>query len=126
MDWNEHGGECCGMNHIHNFGTKNAESQKAELEANIKEAREESLVGEHGCDCDECMASLERAEDSPIAIECILTDEQLTRNDNTISKVLKEQGFILTARWLNPNSGNYCNQFVLCENTAEDSPFNKI
>lgn len=118
MEIEDHGGGCCGIYHVQDFFSYHNEDD-------LENAVEEINAPRTDCYCLECEELNERLESHSFAVEAILTDDQLEERDGYWSKALKKAGFILTVRWLNPNSGNYCNQFVLCDNEPKDSPFNK-
>jgi hypothetical protein len=97
-----HGGDCCGMTHIHNFPYKpNAEVQK-ELD-NIVESITEACAQE-GCSCGCSAASPGRG-----LVEIVLVDAQAKGWHSS----LKKRGFRRVGRFLNSNSGNYCNIYHL-------------
>ena len=104
---NKHGGECCGVSHIFNFNPNYA--NKKLLKESIKDAV--SSVQQHVDDENELYAANGEPFIRPYRglfghlIEVVLTDEQMINWAET----LKEEGFRLHRRWLNDNSGNYCN-----------------
>ncbi len=79
----DHGGECCGMTHIHNFGNHQA------LDQWVVDRALEDHPKEH-------------------LFEVVLTDQQVSDNP-VLVKGLKDRGFKLVSRFRNANSGNYCN-----------------
>ncbi len=79
--WSEHGGECCGMTHIYNIGGPTTLSY---IDRQLQD------LPHHHC------------------VEIVLTDGQIRAN-KTIVRGLKQRGFKLVSRFLNDNSGNYCN-----------------
>ena len=95
-----HGGGCCGISHVYNFP---ATVDEAWLNREMREAIE-----------DVEQEAQERVEDEDLkkwkgkfghAIEVCLTDDQMM----VWAATLKKKGFKLGLRWLNDNSGNYCN-----------------
>lgn len=88
-----HGGNCCGMKHIHNIPIY-SESNEVRLKDKIEQIQ-----------------SLRSSYDQKnfIAIEMIFTDSKLK---NGWKEALERLGFKHTVRWKNPNSPNYCNQYV--------------
>ena len=89
---NRHGGYCCGVRHIHSFGT----SPTAAGLSSFREA----------------MASAGRE----FAVEAVLTSSQLSRRHpltgKTWAEVLKDAGFNLVERSRNPNTGAILNIFI--------------
>ncbi len=79
--WAEHGGECCGMSHIHNIGGPTTLS--------FIDRRLEDFPHHH-------------------CVEIVLTDNQI-KDSKALMKGIKKRGFKLVSRFLNDNSGNYCN-----------------
>lgn len=84
----EHGGECCGVKHVHDFDLP--ERDTAALDRVLKAV---------------CPAG------NPNRLsEVVLTDGQMQQGWGPI---LRARGFRLVARWRNSNSGNVCNMFVM-------------
>lgn len=82
-----HGGGCCGMLHIYGFNRGQQERDLKKVQEQIKRVKRNS----------ECRL-----------IEIVLTDPQI-KNMPELSNGLKRLGFKLKTRFLNINSGNYCN-----------------
>lgn len=106
MDWNEHGGECCGASHVYGFDFRaDKDRLRHAIESTINSTEQPHIYENEMC----------REEGEPLSnpyrgrfghlIEVVLTDEQMMEWAST----LKEYGFRLGPRWLNDNSGNYCN-----------------
>lgn len=123
MEYNEHGGCCCGMSHIYSF--PHAEDKGINALGNlikegieeIEESRLRSLKEEGDEDGEEVL-------DAPWKvfghlIEVVLTDWQMSSG---WSSVLKEKGFKLGPRWFNDNSGNYCNLLTYQTKEPETPP----
>lgn len=114
MDWNEHGGECCGVSHVLNFPYR---ADRAELDRYVKRAIEATEEPARENVEEDLKAYRENPEywgelrphtirgKFGHLIEVCLTDDQMAEWAST----LKEYGFRLGPRWLNDNSGNYCN-----------------
>jgi len=89
-----HGGWCCGMIHVHNIPVYHPTQEAALLAL--------------------CQSYVQNFTTSPrqraVALEMIFTDTQL---QGGWLEALDRIGFRRTVRWRNPNSRNYCNQFIL-------------
>lgn len=110
MEFDVHGGGCCGISHIYNFpihyfdlkGLNQIIGEAVdEVKDNVDAANENDRVAERPIN------NPYRGKFNHL-IEIVLTDEQMM----TWSKTLKERGFKLGPRWLNDNSGNYCNMLT--------------
>lgn len=95
-----HGGECCGISHVHDFPMR---ADAVWLDRQINRATKEVQEG-----------AQDRVDEDSLepwrgkfghAIEVCLTDDQMI----VWAETLKKKGFKLGLRWLNDNSGNYCN-----------------
>lgn len=106
---NSHGGHCCGINHMRTF----------------------NLYGE----TNEALDLLKRkiAEYKPrggrqrtFLLEVVVTDQQIRALPRQMA-VLKQEGFELVSRFINPNSGNVCNVLHLRNHKVTSrSPWNKV
>ena len=101
----EHGGGCCGVEHIYDF----SHSPNAEVVASALTG----IVSDRTCDCGEC------SEVAAFMAEAVLTDYQaFTKHANftpsTWHEVMLSVGFKRVTRFLNSNSGNYCNVYHYC------------
>jgi len=95
-----HGGGCCGISHVSNFPTRLDEEW---LYREMQEAVEET---ESGARYAVQEGGLKKWKGKfGHAIEVCLTDDQMV----VWAETLKKKGFKLGLRWLNDNSGNYCN-----------------
>jgi len=98
--FDEHGGGCCGISHVYWFPEDVNETW---LNQQMTDAIEEVE--------DLATAQVERGGLTAWkgkfghAIEVCLTDDQMV----VWAVTLKKKGFKLGLRWLNNNSGNYCN-----------------
>jgi aryl carrier-like protein len=100
MSYNEHGGNCCGISHVFYFPLQ---SDLTWLNTQIQWATQDTLA-----DNEELVESGDRQRwrgKFGHAIEVCLTDDQMM----VWAETLKKKGFKLGLRWLNDNSGNYCN-----------------
>lgn len=82
-----HGGCCCGMKHLYNFGEED--------EFNIEDIRD----------------ILQRLGLYGRAVEVILNEDQLDENPTAL-QALADLGFVLDLCWHNENSGNACFRFT--------------
>lgn len=92
----DHGGGCCGITHCFNFGPTPDERRLRSLDdilANWRQRKYYNLEEQH-------------LKSFNAALECVLTDNQLA---NGWARELKLRGFKVVHRFLNSNSGNYCN-----------------
>lgn len=96
----ELGGNCCGISHVYDFPIR---ADAAWLDRQIEGAtdliREENEIAVEEGDRTRWRGKFGHA------IEICLTDSQMKEWAPT----LKAKGFKLGLRWLNDNSGNYCN-----------------
>ncbi len=100
MSYEYHGGYCCGISHVHSFPPR-ADSNwlDREMARAVEEIEEKNrLYVEEG------LRQMWRGKFGH-AIEVCLTDDQMI----VWAETLKKKGFKLGLRWLNDNSGNYCN-----------------
>lgn len=100
MFYSPHGGDCCGATHVVGFREVNQTQLRTTIDDAIYEVqRFVDADIEHG--------EADRIYKGPFGhlIEVVLTDEQMIQWAQT----LKGMGFRLGPRWLNDNSGNYCN-----------------
>ena len=100
MTFNYHGGECCGVSHVYDFPHR---ADEAWLNREIFNA-----IDEIESDNQEAVYEGSRTRWKGTfghAIEVCLTDDQMM----VWAETLKKKGFRLGLRWLNDNSGNYCN-----------------
>jgi hypothetical protein len=99
LDIEEHGGECCGMRHLHGFPDNEATPE--ERENWLKNA------------VFNCIESYGDAEDVEhlwrSCIEVVLNEHQLS----DWCAILEKQGFKQVFSFLNSNSGNECHVFML-------------
>lgn len=95
----EHGGECCGIRHLHEFEPRNEDSLKR-LDKCIQSVKNEF---QENLDYDEMRGPPQGA------IEVVLTDGQM----QLWWSALKTRGFRQVVRFKNSNSGNYCNVLYL-------------
>lgn len=128
--FDSHGGECCGVTHVHSFpGSRRndttgrvepftPETAKIEVEAiaeRIRQKSKERFADEddgydEDCDCSDCVAARRRAENRTDdetwghLFECVLAGHQIPTWENP----LKEAGWVEARRWINDNSGNEC------------------
>lgn len=87
-----HGGGCCGINHIRNFG--GAYGYGIPTREELRDMmRQGNTVANRG-----------------MLLEVVLTNNQCRRYPD-LPVMLQEEGFKLVNRFLNPNSGNICNVF---------------
>ena len=100
MSYYEHGGNCCGISHIFNFPH---DADEAWLNRQIFKAIEE-IESDNQWSVDEGTRTRWKGKFGH-AIEVCLTDDQMM----VWAETLKKKGFRLGLRWLNDNSGNYCN-----------------
>lgn len=105
MRWDEHGGGCCGVSHIFDFPTLSVDKDEVEHLNDIISSLLKSLKD----------INRDENTDDPLwsgefshLFEIVLTDSQM----DIWAKTLKEKGFKYVTRWLNDNSGNYCNLLV--------------
>lgn len=106
-----HGGECCGITHIHNihsyhFTNGDMESLKAKMLEHTKEFIDNNM-GFYDPDFPEDGGWEEPVERFNRLFEMVLTDRQLY--DQGWAKPLKDFGFKLVSSFRNDNSGNGCN-----------------
>lgn len=86
-----HGGQCCGIDHVFNFNKGSEKNDILEL-TNV-------------------LASIDsRRPSQGLLTEVVLTTSQL-RDMPELVKYLKETGFVLVTRFKNENSRNICNVF---------------
>lgn len=83
-----HGGECCGINHIYGFYRQSKNQTLRLLKDNIYQRKKERSSG---------------------LIEVVLTDAQAIKYDESLIR----HKFFRINRFLNSNSGNYCNVYHL-------------
>jgi hypothetical protein len=97
-----HGGQCCGARHLHNFGFQ--DKTKDQWKEEIKEASSGTLPGG--------MVALPYGR----MVEIILNGSQVTTLPNLL-EVLNDLGFVLSSAWYNhnhtPKTRNY--QFTRCD-----------
>ena len=135
-----HGGGCCGINHLSGFRTitKTYDRQGLckykpipieDIISNIEEAisrvLEEELEDEDNEEEQENILDRRDTLIDELAFECIITDWQFKQmgGDNLL-KALNEMGFKLVARWTNPNTNNPCNMFIKnIDKDLKDFPF---
>lgn len=98
-----HGGDCCGLRHLHGFGR---EEERAPVQSILDALDDEDYVWGRG-------------------IEVVLTDGQCASYPNLLT-TLANMGFVLTSRERNHNSGNNINIFLRIDDRLdmEDLPFN--
>jgi len=85
-----HGGHCCGIRHLHNFGVGDTkESIQRLIDAHTTQHRTQGYL-----------------------VEAVITNFQC-RYLPDLAKNLQEVGFKLVSRFKNPNSSNICNVFHL-------------
>lgn len=107
----DHGGNCCGITHMWNL-------TRYEEGSEFEESVDEFI----------CWRMYEDGDDHSHLIEVVLTDAQINEFRGR-ARYLKEKGFKLVNRFLNDNSGNWCNvlHLTLKQSTnLEDSPWNKL
>lgn len=91
---NYHGGQCCGINHLYGFITVS------------------HLMDDYAKKAEEHLTTLKNKNTkNSLIVEVVLTDDQLTANDNYWLKWLKKHRFRRVTRMRNPNSGNAINIF---------------
>ena len=100
MSYYEHGGNCCGISHVFDFPD---EADMSWLNSQILWATEE-IEDENEQAVEYGNRKRWRGKFGH-AIEVCLTDDQMV----VWAATLKKKGFKLGLRWLNDNSGNYCN-----------------
>jgi hypothetical protein len=110
----EHGGQCCGIQHIHgfaNFGFRGESRSKLDF---VKAGIEKALnrYTSEGCDCGCGLSSRDLSEWS-CAIECVLNEEQI----DYWREAVEEAGFKQVFSFHNDNSGNDCFVFYLETNS---------
>jgi hypothetical protein len=111
MNWEDHGGSCCGVTHIVNFGdvaTKRVAINQ--IRSTISDHQEEYSEEDYD---DEGEPYENNYRKRAHLYEATLIDVQLTANDNRWAKALKEVGFKPVSRFLNSNSGNVVTVFHL-------------
>lgn len=113
MQYERHGGGCCGYGHIYEMDNSTPAVLRAEIERHLRAARGVNRI-----------------------VEVILSERQINpRTDwerNQIRRevteaggwpaVLAAEGFRLAAEWRNSNSGNNCYQFIRIPELLTDSP----
>lgn len=119
---NNHAGECCGIRDIEDFESR---YRRGPLERHL----DESMANE----VEEVLDGLrvdgeEPPENGSILFTAVLTDQQLTNNEDLV-RLLKKKGFTLVNRFRNLNSGNICNVFHYTQRKSlsrrkKDLPFN--
>lgn len=113
MEAQSHGGRCCGLTHLFNFGQVYAKEIIEALDSLIEEQLEE-MKEEHdhyNPDTDD----YEQWEgDFGHLFEVVLVDKQM----KVWGEELKKRGFQPIYRWFNDNSQNWCNKLVM--NTRPD------
>lgn len=92
----EHGGRCCGINHIE-FFYGDVETVAREVDHCIRDFSDGQET-----ERDDGSQGVPQG-----ALEAVLTDGQVRE----YGKLLKERGFQRVFRFKNSNSGNYCNVF---------------
>lgn len=109
MQYNSHGGQCCGYGHVHGFD----HATEADLDRCIENHRN-------------------AARGNNRVLEAILTDRQLNPSptDNRVvasvrdsggwATILARKGFRLAAEWVNSNTERRCYQFLLIQNLLSD------
>lgn len=95
MKTDHHGGGCCGVTHLHNFGDYTTPRVVAELDRILQLAKDFRERKNDGTFYETGFSHL---------YEVVLTDYQMRE----WAPILKERGFKLGPRWYNSNSGNYC------------------
>lgn len=112
----DHGGGCCGMSHIMSFhGDRFTDEHiRSEMMQIIERLKEDNEINDEVWD-EEADEYVTRDEPFPWdgrefnhAFEAVLTDQQMQK----YAPIMKKVGFTLLYRWLNDNSGNYCNLLV--------------
>ena len=82
-----HGGGCCGVNHIREAGSIRNEE---EIDTLLQGTRQYAKKG--------------------MLVEIVLTNRQCQQRPE-LPVMIQRKGFKLVSRFLNPNSGNICNVF---------------
>lgn len=102
----DHGGQCCGMTHIHTFPSIDATvEQKAEW---INKAIDNKIAG-MVCDDEDCFCDQPKyADEVRHCFEVVLAESQLSGWCEALEKV----GFKQVYSFLNTNSGNECSVFL--------------
>lgn len=111
ISFDDHGGECCGITHIHNIHGNNfregdMESLKAKIIKYVEEFIDENM-GFYDPEYPEDEGWKEPVERFNRLFEMVLTDQQLY--EQGWAKPLKDFGFKLVSRFRNDNSDNICN-----------------
>lgn len=105
MNWDEHGGGCCGMTHVYGFDNRPNEKLLNKLDKILANYTGRYSDSADGCDCEFCVKERERMKTFNALLEAVLVDEQMF----TWAPELRKRGFRLVNRFFNSNSGNYCN-----------------
>lgn len=115
----EHGGSCCGITHIFDFH-RYSEVRERELLRGMENGRD--AIAE---DNDEFFDEDGNRNNKKVhhLFEVALTDQQLIDDDSAWACALKRLGFKHVARFMNSNSGNYCNLLVHYPRAREKKPF---
>jgi hypothetical protein len=109
MFYQEHGGECCGIIHIHDFGhLTNSDGARSRGENRLTSIIDRSLNECYGYRWDEEDDWNKNKKIWNTLFEVVLTDLQLKSG---WAEVLKKVGFRKTTRFYNSNSGNHCTIF---------------
>lgn len=119
LSQSDHGGGCCGISHVSGFRSTFSTTKEGQ---HLLEEDVDLLLK-----CLEDSELFDKLFDSAHyhLIEIVLTDEQIEDRKELVKK-LKKAGFKLVSRFLNGNSGNFCNVLHWRQNRLEGSPFNKL
>tara|TARA_R110001632_G_scaffold95353_3_gene201470 strand:- start:93 stop:518 length:426 start_codon:yes stop_codon:yes gene_type:complete len=122
-----HGGGCCGINHLSGFKTLtrvyesrlgyrfipiSTEDIISNIEGAMSNVLEEELENSYDEEYEDYLERKDTLIDE-LAFECIITDWQFRQGggDNLL-EALNKMDFKLVARWTNPNTNNHCNMFI--------------
>lgn len=134
-----HGGGCCGINHLSGFKTStrvyksrlgyrfipiSTEDIISNIEGAMSNVLEEELENSYDEEYEDYLERKDTLIDE-LAFECIITDWQFRQEggDNLL-EALNKMDFKLVARWTNPNTNNPCNMFIKnIDKDLKDFPF---
>lgn len=104
MYYNEHGGQCCGISHVSDFGDNDTDvhlnSHLDELKSDFNYVTWDGIIKN-------------QLSNGNHIVEIVLTDDQLRSRNNFWLKELKKRRARRVTRFLNANSGNMVNIFHL-------------
>lgn len=113
LNISSHGGYCCGMRHIYRFSPVLPDG--AVLTEEVLRSALETAINR---------LMVPQKKGFNLLMEVVLNDTQLVEQ-KCLAPILKEFGFKLVTRFLNSNSGSWCNVFHL-ETAPEQAKFKPL